>query len=257
MNPRTFLIQGLIAGLLAGIFAFGVAHQVGEQYVNEAIAVEDAGAAAHPHGTSTPAHPHDMSGTVVSRQNQSTWGLLTATVAIGVAIGGIVGLISAFAVGRLGRIRPAASTALVAAIGFVSFALVPWAKYPANPPSVGKAATIGSRTAEYFAFLGISIVLAIVAVVIAGRLYRSRDAWVAVVLPGLGWLVLVTIAGFLLPTVNEVPADFPASTLWGFRLSAILTQATMWGVIGIALSGLVNRTFKAQEARRQLIESIS
>ncbi len=78
MNPRNFLINGLIAGFIAGIFAFGVAHQVGEQYVDQSIAVEEANSApAH--------HHHDEGGTVVSREMQSTLGLLTATLAIGIA----------------------------------------------------------------------------------------------------------------------------------------------------------------------------
>ncbi|MEO6470545.1 MAG: CbtA family protein [Aeromicrobium sp.] len=249
MNPRNFLINGLIAGFIAGIFAFGVAHQVGEQYVDQSIAVEEANSApAH--------HHHDEGGTVVSREKQSTLGLLTATLAIGIAFGGIVGIASAFATGRLGRLRPASSTAVVAGVGFVIFALAAWAKYPPNPPAVGRASTLGSRTADYFSFQAISVVLGIAAVVTAAKLIRKHDAWIAVVAPALSWLVLVTVAGLLLPTVNEVPNDFPANTLWGFRLSSIATQATMWGVIGIVLSGLVARTWNAAEKRRVLAESI-
>ena len=70
--------------------------------------------------------------------------------AVGVALGGLVGLASAFAVGRLGRLTPRQSTGLVAAVGFVGFALVPFLKYPANPPAVGSADTIGDRTALYW-----------------------------------------------------------------------------------------------------------
>ena len=253
MNPRTFLINGLIAGFLAGIFAFGVAHQVGEPYVNQSIAVEESG--SH-HDSSASTHSHHEEVPIVSRETQSTWGLLTATIAIGTALGGIIGIASAFALGRLGRLRPASSTALVAIVGFVSFSLAPWAKYPANPPAVGRASTIGARTADYFSFIGLSVVLATAAIVIAGRLAKKYDGWIAVVVPGLGWLVLITIIGLVLPTVNEVPADFPASTLWGFRLSSIATQATLWGVIGIALSGLVARNWNAIEKRRNLAESI-
>lgn len=75
-------------------------------------------------------------------------------------------------------------------------------------------------------------------------------------MPALGWLVLISAAGLLLPTVNEVPDTFPANTLWGFRLSSIATQATLWGAIGIILSGLVARNWNAAEKRRKLAESI-
>lgn len=261
MNPRNFLINGLIAGFLAGIFAFGVAHQVGEQYVDQSIAVEasavDGEGSHHAAADSTaPAHSHDEEDAVVSREKQSTFGLLTATLAIGTALGGIAGIASAFAVGRLGRLRPAASTAVVALIGFVSFALAAWAKYPPNPPAVGRASTIGSRTADYFTFQALSVLLAIGAVVLAARLARKYDGWIATVVPALGWLVLITVIGLVLPSVNEVPDAFPANTLWGFRLSSIATQATLWGVIGIVLSGLIARTWHASEKRRNLAESI-
>ena len=265
MNPRTFLINGLIAGFIAGLFAFGVAHQVGEPYVDQSIAVEQAGAAApapaedHEHGDEAAAghsHGDEEAGTELSRDTQSTLGLLTATLAIGIVLGGIAGLASAFAVGRIGRLRPASSTALVAFVGFVSFALAAWAKYPPNPPAVGSSETIGSRTADYFTFQALSVLLAIGAVALASKLARKHDDWLATVVPALGWLVLITAIGLILPTVNEVPDSFPANTLWGFRLSSIATQATMWGTIGVILSGLIARTYRAQESRRVLADSI-
>lgn len=255
MNPRAFLINGLIAGFLAGIFAFGVAHQVGEPYVDQSIAVESAGSHHVGVESTTPADSHTADA-VVSREKQSTLGLLTATLAIGTALGGIAGLASAFAVGRLGRLRPAASTAVVTLVGFVSFALAAWAKYPPNPPAIGKAATLNSRTADYFTFLALSVILALGAVVLAARLARKYDGWIATVLPALGWLVLITVVGLLLPTVNEVPDTFAANTLWGFRLGSIATAATLWGAIGIILSGLVARNWNAAEKRRNLAESI-
>lgn len=246
MNPRTFLINGLIAGFLAGIFAFGIAHQIGEPYVNQAIALEEAASS----------HDPSMEAAIVSRADQSTLGLATGTIAIGTALGGIAGIASAFAAGRMGRLRPAASTAVVAAVGFTSFALAAWAKYPANPPAVGKPSTLNSRSADYFTFQAISVLLAIGAVVLAVKLARKYDGWIAVVAPAIGWLVLVTVAGLILPTVNEVPNTFPATTLWGFRLSSITTQATLWGVIGIVLSGLVARNYGAVETRGNLAASI-
>ena len=128
MDFRNFLINGLIAGFIAGVFAFGVAHQVGEPHVDQPIAVEEAGSHHTQAESAVPAHSHTArtngeEDAVVSREKQSTLGLLTATLAIGTALGGIAGIASAFAVGRLGRPRPAASTATVALVGFGSFAL--------------------------------------------------------------------------------------------------------------------------------------
>ncbi|WP_257953360.1 CbtA family protein [Nocardioides sp. B-3] len=92
MNARAFLVRGLLAGLIAGLAAFLVANVVGEPHVESAIALEESAApAAHDDGHS---HSHDESDSdseeavfEVSRANQSTWGLLTGSLAIGVAPG--------------------------------------------------------------------------------------------------------------------------------------------------------------------------
>ncbi|CAN5121164.1 CbtA family protein [soil metagenome] len=248
MNARTFLIYGLAAGFLAGIFAFGVAHQLGEPYVRQSITLEEA----------TSSHELTMEAPVVSREDQSTLGLATGTIAIGTALGGIAGIASAFAAGRLGKMRPAATTAVVAAVGFASFALATWAKYPANPPGVGNPETLSARTADYFTFQAISVLIAIAAVCLAVKLSRAYDGWIALVVPAIGWLVLVTVAGLVLPTVNEVPDTFPATTLWGFRLSSIAIQAALWGGIGITLSGLVTyKQGKLGNNPRNLVSNLS
>ena len=254
MSARTFLINGLIAGLFAGFATFLVAHTVGEPPVNAAIAVEESHAAHEP----ATGHHHDEPGTVVSRENQSTWGLLTGTLAIGTALGGLVALAAAGAVGRIGRLRPTQSTALVALIGFVAVALVPFLKYPASPPAVGNPDTIGERTGLFFGFLAISLLAAIAGTVLASRLlpglgtYRTGLAAVA------AYLVVVVLAAQLMPTVNEL-GDFPAQTLWTFRRASLTTLATLWASIGVVLVGLVGRAQERtalEAARRELAASL-
>lgn len=259
MNARTFLIHGLLAGLLAGFAAFLVAHQIGEPPVDAAIALEEAGGAAgHTHGAGESADHHEEDGPVVSRQHQSTWGLLTGTLAIGTALGGLVGLAAAAAAGRFGRARIGQTTALVALIGFVAGALVPFLKYPATPPAVGNAETIGHRTGVYFTFLAISVLAAVVATVLASRLLPALGTYRTVLVTGGGYLLVVAVTGALMPTVNEI-GDFPAATLWEFRRASVTTLATLWGVLGLALVGLVGRTgtrVAAADARRALAASL-
>ncbi|WP_248580613.1 CbtA family protein [Nocardioides sp. InS609-2] len=267
MSARNFLVRGLLAGLIAGLAAFGVAYFVGEPQVQAAIELEEAGSAPAPtataeetgsHDGEEAGHSHDEEGTVVARHNQRTWGLLTGTLGIGVALGGIVALVSAAVVGRLGRLAPGQSTALVALMGFVSVALIPFLKYPASPPAVGNAETIGSRTGLYFIYLVISVAVAVASVVLADRLWRDHGSYVAVVASGSLFLVVTVVSGQLLPTVNEL-GDFPADTLWYFRRAAILTQATMWGVLGVALVGLTRPLFRrdlADAERRELAASL-
>ena len=109
MTARAFLVRGLLAGLIAGFVAFGVAYVVGEPPSRRAIALEEASAAADPHEALARrrrrhAHAHGEEGTVVSRAHQRTWGLLTGSLVVGVALGGLVGLVAAVGVGRFGRL---------------------------------------------------------------------------------------------------------------------------------------------------------
>lgn len=251
-NARRFLIHGLVAGLLAGIAAFVVAATIGEPPIDSAIAVEEAQsqeADEHSHADDEAGgHSHaDEEEGGITRGQQAGPGLATASIAIGVVIGGIVGIGAAAAAGRLGRLGVAGSTTVVSAVGFLSFALVPWFAYPPNPPATGSGDTIGDRTATYFSFLIISVVVAFAAVAIARSLARRTSLWTAVVLPAIGYVVVVAVAYAVLGPIGEVPDEFPANTLFSFRRSAILTQATLWTVLTIALTGLLHRTAARQK----------
>lgn len=266
LTPGAFLVRGLAAGLVAGLLAFLAAFAFGEPYVDDAIALEEAAAAAAPSEKSTDAdhteaaHAEAAEEDVVeiSRANQKSWGLLTGTLAIGVALGGLTSLAVAAVVGRLGNLSARASTALVALIGFVAVSLVPFAKYPATPPAVGSGDTIGGRTASYFALLLVSALTAIAAVVIANRLRTRLDGWTAAMAVSGGYLVVVATAAWLLPSVNEV-GSFPADTLWYFRRSSLLVLAALWGGIGVVLVTLVGRLHDRAVAdiqRRELAASL-
>lgn len=260
MTPAAFLVRGLAVGLAAGLIAFLVAFAFGEPHIDDAIALEEAASAgATPAEVAAEEAEMAEPGMVeVSRESQKSWGLLTGTLAIGAALGGLVALAAAAVVGRLGRLSPRASTALVVALGFVCVALVPFLKYPATPPAVGNGDTIGSRTAEYFAMLLVSVLAMVAAVVLARRLSASLEPWTAVGIAGVGYVAVVAVAAALLPTVNEL-GDFPADILWSFRLSSLFVLASLWTTLGVGLVALVGRLtdeVAADAARRELAASI-
>jgi hypothetical protein len=118
-SARDFLVRGLLAGLIAGLVAFGVAYVVGERSVNASIAIEESGGSGHDHAAE-PTGNDGIAAADVSRSLQSTAGLLTATTVGGVTLGGLVGVISALARGRVGRLGVRGVSLAVAAIGFVS-----------------------------------------------------------------------------------------------------------------------------------------
>lgn len=243
---RDFLVRGLLAGLLAGLAAFAVGYVIGEPPVAASIGLEEAAADhSHDHGDQTSVtHSHgdeESEGTEVPRSLQSTLGLATGMLVLGAALGGLAGIVTGLSLGRFGRLSVRGTALAVAGVGFVSLQFVPFLIYPPNPPAVGNGDTIGYRTGLYFAMVAISVIAALMAI-LSGRALASRlGGWYAG-LAGLGiFLVIVLAALGLMPRYDEVGADFPASLLYQFRLSSLLTQLTLWGVLGLALADLTHR----------------
>ncbi|MCP2163359.1 CbtA family protein [Goodfellowiella coeruleoviolacea] len=253
---RTLLVRGMLAGLVAGAVAALFAYLVGEPPVEAAIGLEQADPAApDPHGHD-PAAPdprghdtHDHAEELVSRGVQRTLGLLTAVGGYGVAVGGLLALAFAVVHGRVGRQRPRVTAVLLTGAVFTSAVLVPFLKYPANPPAVGRPETIGDRTGLYFGFVALSVVFAIAAAWLGRALADRLGGWTGGLLGSAGYLVAVLACAWLLPTVSEVPADFPATTLWSFRVASLGTQLTLWLVLGLVFATLADRALTGSGAR--------
>ena len=247
------LLRGMLAGILAGLLAFGFAWVFGEPQVDRAIAFEELSAQAeHSHSAEeAPAgHSHDVSDAsnaegepeLVSREVQSTIGLLTGVIVYGAGIGGLFALVFAFAYGRAGNLDPRSLAALLAIAAFLVVYLVPALKYPANPPAVGQPETIGYRTGLYFFMVAYSIAALAFVVSIGRHLAARLGSWNGWLVAGGAFIVIVAIGQSLLPDINEVPADFPAVVLWRFRVASLGTQVILWGVIGLLFGVLAERS---------------
>ncbi|MFJ3306405.1 CbtA family protein [Streptomyces sp. NPDC086549] len=225
---RNLLVRGMLAGLAAGLLALVVAYFLGEPRVDSAIAYEEA-------------HSHEHGVEAVSRTMQSTGGLTTGVLVYGVAFGGIAALAYCFVLGRIGRFGPRASALLLAAAGLVAVYVVPFLKYPANPPSVGDPDTIGKRTTLYFLMMLLSVLLAVAAVIVGKRLAPRLGNWNATLSAAAFYVLVVGLAYAFLPAINEVPKDFSATLLWQFRLAALAIQATLWTSFGLVFGVLAER----------------
>jgi predicted cobalt transporter CbtA len=241
MSARSFLVRGLLAGLIAGLVAFVVAYLVGEPAINAAIAIEEAGGLGDHHAAHHPAAIEGSAASVVPRVLQSTAGLLTGTIVAGVTLGGLLGVLSALALGRLGSLGVRGISLSLAAIGFVSVSLMPFVAYPPNPPAIGHPDTIGVRTALYFIMLAGSVIAAVTAVLVGRELAERWGAWYAT-LSAIGGYLLVTLTAMaLLPSYSEVPGDYPATLLYEFRAASLLTQLALWATLGLVLGELLHR----------------
>jgi predicted cobalt transporter CbtA len=223
---RRGLAVGVLAGLLAGLFAF----LVGEPLVQDAIDIEESATAAHAGLTFVPAHISDV---VVSRDAQRG-GLFLGNVLYGVAMGIVFAAVFLLVRGR-GRARSDWTLSLlIAACAFVALVGLPFVKYPANPPAVGDPDTIGDRTAYYLILL-VAGALSVLAAIRVGRLAEAagEEPWRRPVAMVGTFFLLAVVLVVAMPDVDEVPASFPASLLWEFRLSSLGTQAIFWASLGI------------------------
>lgn len=239
---RELLVRGMLVGLVAGLLSFGFLKVFGEPPVDRAIAFElqmdEAKAEAARGHVMARQEPEPE---LVSRPVQAGIGLFTGVAVYSAAFGGLFALAFAFAYGRMGRCGPRATSALLGIAGFVAVYLVPNLKYPANPPSVGEAETIGIRTTLYFAMIVVSLAAMLGSVLLRNRLVARRGAWTASLMAGAAYLVIVVVAGMGLPSVNEVPDQFPAVVLWQFRTASIGAQLILWMTLGLGFGAVAER----------------
>ena len=225
---KRILGVGCLAGLAAGAASALFAATAGRGPIRDAIALEDS--ISH---TTSSAHHEDL----FSRGVQEIGGAV-GLIVFGLAMGIVFSVVLA-AVGP----RLAASTAMAASVrlgffGFVTVVLVPFLKYPANPPAVGDPATVNERTALYFAVLGLSILLTWA----VWRFHRgvalapASKVWATAALYGAGLAIL-----FLALPVSPDPIDAPAELVWRFRLAALGGLAAAWTVLALVTGTLLSR----------------
>jgi Probable cobalt transporter subunit (CbtA) len=250
---KKFIGLGVAAGCVGGIASFAVARTQVTPLIAAAIDYEDGRSAAEAALSGEREHGHE----VFSRALQANVGAGVATVVFGIVLGALFAVAFSVLWARLRRRHPAVSprtlaTALAGA-GFVVLYLVPFLGYPANPPGVGDAATIGGRTSAYLILVVLSVGLAITAYAAAGRLLPKFGGFTTAVLGAAGYVLAISLVLLAMPTYAETPgplADsrgaelypgFPAEVLADFRLYSVLASAVMWTVIGATFAAFVPR----------------
>ena len=227
---RPFLRRAMAAGALAGVVTALVMWLLGEPTVRKALAVENA---------RTPTN--DSMTAVFSRGTQVVGGL-AAGLLYGLMMGVLIGLGFMLVRHRLRLTNDFQRAIAVAATGFVGAVLVPFLKYPANPPAVGDPTTITQRTVGYF----IMVAWGLVAVIAAWRTAHairdrgrpSAEATIAALVVG----VAIVVIGFVvLPASASIPADMPAGLIWKFRMVSLAGLVTTWTVFGLAFGWLMVR----------------
>ena len=236
---RTLLIYGLLAGLCGGLLGAGFAKVVGEPPLDAAIAWEG----------DAQARGKESHAETVSRTVQSTIGLAAGAVVYGVALGGLFALVFAGAYGRISRAGPVRTGTGLAAAAFVVLCLVPFVKYPPNPPgsATPRRSGIAPRSTSGWSRSRCSPR--------SPRSASGPDSWkrlggdVATLCAVGTFAVVTTVAALVMPGVSEVPATFPAETLWSFRLASLGVGLVIWTTIGLVFAVAASRAIARSSPR--------
>ena len=163
---------------------------------------------------------------------------MAAAVLYGAAIGAIFTIAYAAVRHRLRAADDWRAAVGLAVAGFVAVFLLPFLKYPANPPAVGDPDTIGRRTALYLVALAWSVVAT----------WAGWRAWRAFLARGMGlhqavpataavWVGLAAVGLVALPA-NPDPVTAPATLIWQFRIATLAGAVTLWSVLGMTFGWL-------------------
>jgi predicted cobalt transporter CbtA len=246
MTLLALLRRGLLAGCLAGLLLGAFGYLVAEPVMDRAVRLESEREAAEHTGA---AAAHLAEHAEVFTRTEQHLGLLVAALATALALG----ILFSVAYALLHRGDPGQDSwrrsLLLAGSGYLGLALLPFLRYPSNPPGVGDSETVSLRTA---AWLG-AMLVGVISVVVAWRLHgwlvsRSvaepvRQLAVAAV-PVLGLVVT-----FLVLPDNPDPLPVPADLLWTFRILSLASMTVVWAALGVAFGLLGYRAERAASVR--------
>jgi Probable cobalt transporter subunit (CbtA) len=265
---KRLILRGVLSGAAAGLIAFVFGRIFAEPLIQKAIDYEggrDAAQAALDTAAGRPVGPAEAE--VFTRTIQADVGLGLGLVLFGAAMGALVAVVYTICVGRTGGVRPRPLALLVAGAGFLGFYLVPFLKYPANPPAIGNHDTIQIRGTLYLVMVACSVGFLALAVWGGQRLKPRFGPWNATLLAGAGFVVAIGIVMVALPSLGDLAANrqmfsgassetppplidaagrivypgFPADVLAQFRVDSIASQLILWSAIGLIFAPMAEK----------------
>jgi putative cobalt transporter subunit CbtA len=276
---KKLILRGVLAGAIAGLLAFAFARIFAEPAITQAIDYEsgrDAAIAAINKAAGLPVP--DEGPDIFSRTVQANIGIGVGMIAFGAAMGALFAVAYALYLGRVGSVRARTLAVLLAGGGFVAMYLVPFIKYPANPPSIGHPETIRQRGELYLVMVVASVVLLVLAVWLGQRLKARFGTWNAALIAAGAFVVAIGVIMAILPDLGQLAVNrrmygnyatetplplrnakgvivypgFPADVLFNFRMYSVAAQIVLWSAIGLIFAPLADRLLAPGPARAEL-----
>lgn len=276
---RKLILRGVLVGAVAGLLAFVFARLFAEPVIGWAVDYESGRDAAQSALDKVAGVPTVAAGPAIfGRTIQANLGIGAGMIVFGAAMGTLFAVVYTICLGRTGRIKPRTLALLVALGGFLTFFLVPFLKYPANPPAIGHQDTIKERSALYLVMVAASIVLFALALLLGRRLQARWGNWTATLAAIGAFVVTIGIVMALLPQLGmlatnvqhygvhatETPLPligpdgaivypgFPADDLFQFRFYSVVAQLILWTAIGLLFAPLADRLLGSTAQTRNI-----
>ena len=235
MKTALFLAIVLISGALAGT-VHGVANLIlVEPYLDTAIGIENQHLFASGEEKNTPEFRAEFD----SYRYWQKGGQILAGAILGTSIGALFGIVYAYSRNSLPGRTDLRKTFTLAAIMWLTVFIIPFLKYPANPPTVGDPETVVLRSILYLSFIAISGFGAVGFYQMYKKL-QSRKKIIAFV----GYAIFIsTVFAVMPPNPDEISA--PIELVNQFRLMSVIAVSVFWVSVATIL-GLFWHKFQPQ-----------
>ena len=236
MKTSLFIIIVLISGAFAGLIHGTVNFAIVEPYLDQAIGIEN-------QNLFDSGEEEDTLEFWVEYEGYRTWqkgGQILAGVILGTSVGALFGIVFALSRNALPGNNDVKKSLILAGIMWLTLYIIPFLKYPANPPTVGDGETVVLRAILYLSFIAISGFGAVGFYQLSKKLKNNRKL-VAL----LGYGVFISAVFFTMP---ENPDEITTSMnlVNEFRFMSVLGVTSFWASIGIIL-GLFWRKLSPQK----------
>lgn len=221
MRLAVFIGIALLAGVISGIIYGGVNLIIVEPFIDQAIDLEIQNAIAE---------GEDV-GTMEEIAQYRTWqkaGQVLAGSILGLSFGSLFALVYAFSGFSLLGSDSVKKGLLLAAVMWFTIFLLPFLKYPANPPAVGDPETIYYRQSLYLIFTAISGLSALALAFLYKKLGDKPSK--KFIVPAVYAACMFALLILMPPNPDAITA--PMDLVTNFRLASAVTVTIFWFVLG-------------------------
>jgi len=235
MKTVFFIVIVLVSGFVAGVIHGTVNLVIVEPYLDEAIEIENQNLFATGLAEDTPQFWAEYS----SYRDWQKSGQLLASGILGMSMGALFGIVFAYSRNSLPKGHTVKKTFVLAAIMWLTIFIIPFLKYPANPPTVGDVDTVVLRSILYLSFIAISGFSAVGFFILYKKLQNKKKGLVFV-----GYAVFITTVFFIMP-VNPDEVKAPMDLVNGFRAMSVIAVTTFW-IAEAIIFGMLWQKYKAK-----------